>query len=125
MERWWSDAVPGDGTLYPDEKAQLTGQLELSESGFLPVGEVRICHFHLLFIPDDTRSIIRAVITKQNVNSLLEGEKGDWVKRRGSSEQRRNSAFILKYNKHACRSGRCVFFMSDKNEYKFCTVTSI
>lgn len=116
--------MPGDGTLYPDEKAQLTGQLELSESGFLPVGEVRMCHFHLLFIPDDTRSIIRAVITKQNVNSLLEGEGGDWAKRRGSSEQRGNRAFILKYNKHACRSGRCVL-MSDKNEYKFCTVTSI
>lgn len=47
----------------------------LSEPGCLPVLEVRECHFYLLLILDNTRPIILAVITKQNVNSLLERER--------------------------------------------------
>lgn len=70
--------------------------MELSEPGCLPVVEVRKCHFYLLLILDDTRPIILAVITKQNVNSLLERErhgKGDGWRRegaRGEEEERRN-----------------------------------
>lgn len=37
--------------------------------------EFRKCHFYSLLILDDARPIILAVITKQNVNSLLERER--------------------------------------------------
>lgn len=65
--------------------------MELSEPGCLPVVEVRKCHFYLLLIPDDTRPIILAVITKQNVNSLLErerhGKRDGWRRmKRGKKE---------------------------------------
>ena len=49
--------------------------MELSELACLPVVEVRKCQFYSLLIPDDTRPIILGVITKQNVNSLLERER--------------------------------------------------
>ena len=49
--------------------------MESSEPGRLPVAELRKCHFYSLLILDDTRPIILAVITKQNVNSLLESER--------------------------------------------------
>lgn len=41
----------------------------------LPVVQLRKCHFYSLLILDDARPIILAVITKQNVNSLLESER--------------------------------------------------
>lgn len=52
--------------------------MEVSEPGCLPVVEFRKCHFYSLLILDDARPIILAVITKQNVNSLLERERETW-----------------------------------------------
>lgn len=85
----------------------------MSEPGCLPVVEVRKCHFYLLLIPDDTRPIIPAVITKQNVNSLLVGERhgkrDGWrregareeeKRREGSTNRNQNAEFLARMQKH-------------------------